>query len=58
MALRDEKQEEAARFRWAAEAALDQVDWAIRYLEGIQKRDIAKVLAANRSAIRRRLSDA
>jgi hypothetical protein len=55
--LRDEKVAETTRYRTAAEAALDQIDWAIGYLERIHKRDVAKVLATNRSLIRRRLGD-
>jgi len=48
----DEKQEEADRYRQAAEDALQQLDWAIGYLHGIRKTDISRALAKNRSHIR------
>jgi hypothetical protein len=48
----DEKQEEADRYRRAAEDALQQLDWAIGYLHGIRKVEISKALAKNRSYIR------
>ena len=51
----DEKQEEADRYRKAAEDALQQLDWAIGYLHGINKTEISKALAKNRSFIRQRL---
>jgi Flp pilus assembly protein TadG len=50
-----EKQDEADRYRRAAEDALQQLDWAIGYLHGIRKTDISKALANNRSYIRKRL---
>ena len=50
-----EKQEEADRYRKAAEDALQQLDWAIGYLHGIRKTEISKSLAKNRSHIRREL---
>jgi hypothetical protein len=50
-----EKQDEADRYRQAAEDALQQLDWTIGYLHGIHKTDISKALAQNRSFIRRRL---
>lgn len=49
------KQDEADRYRQAAEDALQQLDWTIGYLHGIRKTDISKVLAKNRSYIRRNL---
>jgi hypothetical protein len=51
------KQEEADRYRKAAEDALQQLDWAIGYLHGIRKTDISRALAKNRSYIRRQLMD-
>ena len=51
----DSKQDEADRYRRAAEDALQQLDWAIGYLHGIRKTDISKALANNRSYIRKRL---
>ena len=49
------KQEEADRFRQAAEDALQQLDWTIGYLHGIRKTEISKALAQNRSYIRKNL---
>jgi hypothetical protein len=45
------------RYRKAAEDALQQLDWAIGYLHGTGKTDIATALAKNRSFIRQRLMD-
>jgi hypothetical protein len=50
-----DKQEEADRYRKAAEDALQQLDWAIGYLHGIRKVEISKALAKNRSYIREQL---
>ena len=47
----------ADRYRQAAEVALDQLEWANRYLERIRKPQIARVLAKNHADIRRRLID-
>ena len=52
---KQDKQDEADRYRRAAEDALQQLDWAIGYLHGIRKTDISKALAKNRSYIRTRL---
>jgi hypothetical protein len=41
----------------AAEVALQQLDWAIRYLQRIHKPQIARALAKNHADIRRRLID-
>lgn len=49
------KQDEADRYRQAAEDALQQLDWAIGYLHGIRKTEISKALAKNRTFIRKRL---
>lgn len=51
----DRKQEEADRYRKAAEDALQQLDWAIGYLHGIRKIEVSRALAKNRSFIRREL---
>jgi hypothetical protein len=51
----DKKQDEADRYRRAAEDALQQLDWAIGYLHGIRKTEISKSLAKNRSYIRSQL---
>ena len=50
------KRADADRYRAAAEAALDQLDWCISYLHRIRKTPIATALAQNQSEIRRRLS--
>ena len=49
----DHLMHEVERYRSAAEDALQQLDWCIGYLAGCQKGQIAKVLSANRSQIRR-----
>ena len=49
------KQDEADRYRQAAEDALQQLDWTIGYLHGIRKTEISKALAKNRSYIRKNL---
>ena len=46
---------ELERWRRAAEDAMQQLDWAIGYLHGIRKRPEARMLAANRRVIRRRV---
>ena len=46
---------ELERYRQAAEDALQQLDWCIGYLHGIRKHDVSRVLAKNRSYIRRQL---
>jgi hypothetical protein len=53
----ESKQREADRYREAAEAALEQLDWAISYLRGIRKAEIARALARNRAYIREQLRD-
>jgi hypothetical protein len=51
------KEQEADRYRKAAEDALQQLDWVIGYLHGIRKTDISRALAKNRSYIRTELMD-
>ena len=46
---------EIARYRRAAEATLDQLDWCVGYLYQIRKPRIARALEKNRKAIRRRM---
>jgi hypothetical protein len=53
----DKKQDEADRYRRAAEDALQQLDWAIGYLHGIRKLEVSRALAKNRTHIRRELMD-
>lgn len=45
-------------YRKAAEAALEQLDWAINHLYRLHKHEIATVLSQNRDQIRRRLGAA
>jgi len=47
----------AERYRQAAEVALQQLEWTIRYLERIRKTEIARALADNHASIRRRMTD-
>jgi hypothetical protein len=47
----------AERYRQAAEVALEQLEWTIRYLERIRKTEIARALAHNHASIRRRMTD-
>ena len=44
--------EEARRYRHAAEDALEQLDWCIGYLHGIGKTKLSRALSRNRSVIR------
>jgi hypothetical protein len=53
-----DRSEEAARYRRAAEHALDQLDWCIDYLYRLRKHEIARALARNEKSIRRRLAEA
>jgi hypothetical protein len=46
---------ETERYRQAAEDALQQLDWCIGYLHGINKTKISRALAKNRSFIRQQL---
>lgn len=43
------------RYRQAAEDALQQLDWCIGYLHGINKGPISRQLAKNRTYIKRNL---
>ena len=47
---------EVARYRLAAEEALEQLDWCVSYLQRIRKYDIAKAIEQNRSQIRREMN--
>ena len=49
--------DEARRYRQAAEDALQQLDWCIGYLHGMRKTQISQALSKNRSHIRRQLMD-
>ncbi len=46
-------QDQAERYRQAAEDALGQLDWCIGYLHGIHKERISARLAKNRAYIKR-----
>jgi hypothetical protein len=46
---------EAMRYRRAAEEALQQLDWCIGYLHGIRKAELSTRLAKNREFIKRNL---
>jgi hypothetical protein len=46
---------ELERYREAATAALDQLEWCIDYLHRAQKPDIARAIARNRKQIQERL---
>jgi hypothetical protein len=48
---------EAGRYWEATERILEQLDWAINYLSGIRKHELAAALARNRDEIRRRLRE-
>ena len=52
------RDDEAARYREAAQLTLDQLDWCIEYFRTIRKASISNVLARNRSAIARALEEA
>ena len=51
------RQDDAARYRQAAQLALSQLMWCIEYFRGIHKTRIADQLARNHAAISRRLED-
>jgi hypothetical protein len=51
------RDDEAARYRQAAQLALDQLDWCVEYLRSIHKTRISRQLARNCAAISRRLRD-
>jgi hypothetical protein len=46
---------QARRYQRAAEVALDQLDWCIRYLRQIRKNEVATILSRNRDHIDRRM---
>jgi hypothetical protein len=52
---RAQADEEATRYRRAAEETLDQLDWCVNYLHRIRKPRIAQAVAKNRTEIRRRM---
>jgi hypothetical protein len=51
----EHRQNEAERYRQAADDAMQQLDWCIGYLHGIRKVKISRALAQNRNVIRKHL---
>jgi len=51
------RDDETARYREAAQLALDQLEWCVEYLRGIRKTRISKHIARNHAAISRRLQE-
>jgi hypothetical protein len=51
-----EREEEIARYRKAAEATLEQLEWCVSYLHRIRKSPIAEVIDKNRRHIWRQAS--
>jgi predicted nucleic acid-binding Zn-ribbon protein len=49
----DHLMNEVERYRSAAEDALQQLDWCIGYFAGARKGEVAGVLSANRTHIRK-----
>jgi hypothetical protein len=47
----------ARRYRRAAEAALEQLDWCVMYLREARKSDLARAVSRNRDQIRRRMRE-
>jgi hypothetical protein len=52
-----DRDEEAARYRRAAQLALGQLEWCVEYLRRIRKYSLAEQLAKNHAAISRSLDD-
>jgi hypothetical protein len=52
-----DRDEEAARYRRAAQLALGQLEWCVEYLRAIRKHRLAQQLAKNHAAISRRLRE-
>ena len=50
------RREEAERYRLAAEEALNQIDWCVKYLYRIRKGRIAQAVERTRMVIRREMS--
>ena len=48
--------DEVTRYREAARLALQQLDWCVTYLHSIRKKQIARALAKNSSAIAENLA--
>lgn len=52
----EDAKETAARYRRAAEATLEQLDFCVEFLHRIRKPGIARAVGKNRTAIRARMS--
>ena len=57
IAPRGTRTDETARYRAAAEHAIEQLDWVVRYLHEIRRHKLARALLRNRMAIVRRLNE-
>ena len=55
MATNEQTKQEAERYRRAAEQTLEQLDWCVDYFHRIRKRQIAELIAKNRTSIRKRM---
>ena len=51
------KEQEASRYRRAADETLDQLEWCVNYLYRIRKPRIAAVLDQNRRFIRQEMTE-
>jgi hypothetical protein len=51
------RDDEAMRYRQAAQLALDQLEWCVEYFRSIHKTSLSKQVAKSRAAIARRLED-
>jgi hypothetical protein len=51
----DQHDQEQERYRLAAAAALEQLEWAVSYLHRLRKSEIARALDRNRRQIAERL---
>jgi hypothetical protein len=51
-------EDDAVRYRRAADMALDQLDWCAEYFRTIRKPRLAKQVARNRATIARRIQEA
>jgi hypothetical protein len=51
------RDDDTARYREAAQLALDQIEWCVEYLRSIHKTRMSAQLAKNHAAIRRRVQE-
>ena len=52
-----QREQEIARYRFAAEQTLEQLEWCVNYLHRIRKSRIAEVIDNNRRRIRRQMRE-